>query len=526
MADRNVIVIGAGIAGLTAGCYLQMNGYPTTILEMGSTPGGLCTSWKRGGYTFDGCIRWLFGAVPYSPMNKYWLEVGALQDGRITRFTEYKKTEYAPGQFFSMYTDADWLSAEMLRVAPEDAKRIAEFIRTIKRAARGRIPGDKAFEICNPLDRLVILLGAAPLFRVFRRYGRMTVREYAEHFRSPVLRENLADMMGLYDDLPMALLFAMAGWMHAGGVGYPLGGSLGFARSIETHFRRLGGTVRYQSRVKRILTDKGRAIGVELESGEKKRADVVISAADGYDTLYRMLGGEYVDKESAAMFGTLNGGPHGRLFDPLIQVSIGANKLFRETAHTIRHLVDTPIRIDDTHTASALDTTIYHFDGSLAPPGKTTIVVLIRTDFEYWNRLAAEDAERYEEEKIRIGREVVRALDPGPVPPDSGEGPGGGIEPRTARIPGLAEAVEVIDVMTPVTMQRQTNNFRASFQGWFPTVDTFRRRIPKTLPGLSGFYRIGQWTVPGGGLPSVLLTGRHVAQILCRQDGRRFTIRT
>ncbi|NLN46473.1 MAG: hypothetical protein GX153_07895, partial [Clostridiaceae bacterium] len=266
--------------------------------------------------------------------------------------------------------------------------------------------------------------------------------------------------------------------------------------------------------------------------GEKRYADVVISAADGYDTLYRMLEGKHVDTESAQRFGSPPGSASGdrdapgRLFEPLLQVSIGVDRLLRETAHTVSYLIDRPIVIDDTHTATRLETTIYHFDSTLAPSGKTAVTVLLHTDFDYWNRLAAEDAERYEEEKVRIGREVVAALDSGTPPPDSGEGPGSGFVPHGPRIPGLGEAVEVIDVMTPVTLHRLTNNHRASIQGWFPHPRTFRRKISKTLPGLTGFYRIGHWTTPGGGLPPALLSARHVAQILCRQDHRHFTIRT
>ena len=60
--DKSIIIIGAGIAGLSAGCYGQMNGYKTRIFEMHKIPGGLCTSWKRKGYTFDGCIHWLTGS--------------------------------------------------------------------------------------------------------------------------------------------------------------------------------------------------------------------------------------------------------------------------------------------------------------------------------------------------------------------------------------------------------------------------------------------------------------------------------
>ena len=58
---KKVIIIGAGIAGLSAASYLQRNGYDTEIFEAHSLPGGLCTSWKRGDYTFDYCIHWLMG---------------------------------------------------------------------------------------------------------------------------------------------------------------------------------------------------------------------------------------------------------------------------------------------------------------------------------------------------------------------------------------------------------------------------------------------------------------------------------
>jgi len=54
---EKVIIIGAGVSGPFAGCYLQMNGFDTEIFEMHDLPGEVCTAWKRGGYTFDGCIH-------------------------------------------------------------------------------------------------------------------------------------------------------------------------------------------------------------------------------------------------------------------------------------------------------------------------------------------------------------------------------------------------------------------------------------------------------------------------------------
>jgi len=64
MSEKTLIIIGAGIAGLSAACYARMNGYNARILEMHDSARGLCTSWNRKGYIIDGCLQWLVGAGP------------------------------------------------------------------------------------------------------------------------------------------------------------------------------------------------------------------------------------------------------------------------------------------------------------------------------------------------------------------------------------------------------------------------------------------------------------------------------
>jgi phytoene dehydrogenase-like protein len=59
MNRNKAIIIGAGVAGLSAGCHLQSSGYETEIYEAHTLPGGLCTAWRRGAFLFDGCIHWL-----------------------------------------------------------------------------------------------------------------------------------------------------------------------------------------------------------------------------------------------------------------------------------------------------------------------------------------------------------------------------------------------------------------------------------------------------------------------------------
>jgi phytoene dehydrogenase-like protein len=67
--EESIIIVGAGMAGLSTGCYAQMNGYKTTIFEMHNIPGGLCTAWKRKGYKFDISMHMVTGSVS-GPFNK------------------------------------------------------------------------------------------------------------------------------------------------------------------------------------------------------------------------------------------------------------------------------------------------------------------------------------------------------------------------------------------------------------------------------------------------------------------------
>jgi len=64
MSDKTLVIIGAGLAGLSTGCFAQMNGYSSRILEHHSQPGGVAAAWKRHGYLIDGGIHFLMGTGP------------------------------------------------------------------------------------------------------------------------------------------------------------------------------------------------------------------------------------------------------------------------------------------------------------------------------------------------------------------------------------------------------------------------------------------------------------------------------
>jgi phytoene dehydrogenase-like protein len=101
MNEKSITIIGAGIAGLSTGCYAQMNDYRTQIFEMHHRPGGCCTTWERDGYKIDGAIHWLTGSKPGNPFYSLWEELGALQGRKIVDHEEYARLKARTARYLS-----------------------------------------------------------------------------------------------------------------------------------------------------------------------------------------------------------------------------------------------------------------------------------------------------------------------------------------------------------------------------------------------------------------------------------------
>ena len=118
------------------------------------------------------------------------------------------------------------------------------------------------------------------------------------------------------------MVLSTLGFMYKGQADYPVGGSLPLALFLEKRYKQLGGQVKYQARVEKILVENGRAVGVRLEDGSEERADVVISAGDGYTTIFKLLEGKYIDKKIQERY------EHWKPFRSMLYVSAGVRRTF------------------------------------------------------------------------------------------------------------------------------------------------------------------------------------------------------
>jgi phytoene dehydrogenase-like protein len=473
-----------------------MNGYDSCIYELHRLPGGLCTSWKRGEYIFDGCIDWLTGSERDGMFYPIWKELGVIQNNEFHYEEEYCRY-IEKGCEIVLYLDPGRLEKELNRVSPEDSPVSGELCALIRRFLGFRPNVAKALEVMGPTDYLKMMpdmITHGAQYRDFFKYGRISMANFAARFKN----ENLRDMFSsIWDSrIPVSLFATTMAWCAGRTAGYPLGGSLKMARDIEKRYLGLGGQIHYGQRVEKITVKDGKATGIKLCDGRQFSSDIVISAADGHATIYDMLDGKYLSDKMKDWY------EHSPAFPPYIQISLGVNRDMRGLPRLHYWKMNKPLSIAG-HETSYMILHNYSFDASLSPAGKTPLVVRFFTDYAAWKDLT-QDHEKYENEKKMLANTVIDRL---------GE-----------LYPGLRQQIEVVDVATPETYIRYTGNWQGATMSWLPTTANFAKSLDKTLPRLEGFYMAGQWLVPGGGIPNALKTGRDVMQIICKKDRKKFVV--
>ncbi len=503
MPDKTLLIIGAGLAGLSTGCFAQMNGYSSHILEHHSQPGGVAAAWKRHGYLIDGGIHFLMGHRPGTGLHELYRQLGILPGTRCVDMTTYGRfTDEVSGRGVDVTRDLHRLAVDLTAQSPNDARVVDELVEgacAMQGLDMSEFGLSKPPELTGWLDSLKDVWGMRRLTRYMTgRYAR-PITDYIQAVHDPWLREFIKTLF--LPEVPVYFVCMVLGMLADGQLGLLEGGYTDLVQAIERRYIALGGHVTYNATVEEILVEAlypahNHAVGVRLADGSEHRADVVVSAADGYGTVFKLLGGRYVNDKIKRRYATW------KTFRPLMMISFGAAREFPGAPFFTTLVLKQPIQVHD-ESVRMIFIRLFNYSARFAPPGKTVVQVEFATGWDYWNDLQGKNRAAYEAEKERIAADVLKRLE--------------------AHYPDLSQQVEVTDVATPYTFWRYTLNHNGAWEGWLPTPDAILTPVERTLPGLDSFYMAGQWVMPGGGVAPCLYSGRHVVQLLCRQDKQPFT---
>ena len=480
---KKVIVIGAGIAGLSAAIYAQRSGFEVTLCEQHNMAGGMCTGWNRKGYYFEGTAHWLTGTNPGTALHRLWTETGALNDEvKIFSRDTFNSVEWE-GQAVHLYCDLNKTVAQLRLLSPADEKALCRLLSDVKSFSYMQMPiydirGVKAQNPRRPSFRAFLKM--LPVLPKLLRWSRVTCKAYSEQFKHPAIQR-------LFHFLPdtrsVTSLIAILATLNMGDAGYPEGGSVAMVERMTKTFEALGGKLLLRTRVKKVGIENGTATGVTLENGFLT-ADAVIVTQETIAAVDQLFDTPLNDKWLKRL--CKNTKPVVCTF-----VCVGVRA---ELPRTLSWELAEPIHYAGI-TVSKIGFDNYAEYEGYAPKGCTPLTSVLTGDtYNFWKK--AKEESRYEEEKQNLANQISRVI--------------------CEKYPQAIGAIEFIDIATPLTYERYTGAYHGSWMSIVGVGDKMKV-YPGLLKSVKGVYFAGHRLMTPGGLPVAIHSGRKAAQMICRQ---------
>lgn len=494
-SEFDAIIIGSGLGGLACGVAFARKGYKALVVEHHDRPGGYATAFTRpGGFLFDVSLH---STSVGSRGNLYNI---------IPGFPEITEVEFVlhPSLYRTIYPSHDLrvpqrdvpayvkVLTEVFPAEPTGIKGIVEDMQGLLQDI-GRYSGS-----ASPPDKSRFAQDFPYLSKAYgKTWGQMLDARIAD----PKLKAILSNNWGYYGLPPSRLssfYYALPtiGYLSGGGF-YPRGSSQKISRALAKYIEDHGGRVVLKTRAEQIIIRNHAAVGVRTAKGEEFTARAVVSNASAYSTFRAMMNEADYLAEYLARLDRLSVSLSsfqvflGLKKDLIRKLGISDSEVFYHPGYDPEEEYQAAVNAD----VQKSGCTLMLYDNiypEYSPGNKNTINILALQGYDHWKRFEEDywkgNKRAYRVEKERMARILIR-------------------QAEETLLPGLAGAIEVMEIATPLTNVRYTGNHRGAIYGWDQTVDNSGpARLPHGTP-IRNLYLAGAWTSPGHGYGGVLQSG-------------------
>ena len=502
----DVIIVGAGIGGLTAAAMLAKEGLRVLILEKNPHPGGTAYVYKRKGFTFP------MGPLGFSTPSIVRDTLRAL-DGDDLKLSQIQYRIKAFDLEIPLSLTFSEMIEELTKLFPREGKSVKHFFKDMEEILSAMTSPDidsnrsileRASEK-SALEYLSILVNDWRLRRILGSQGT----------QEP------------YSSLPW--LAAMWNSMAKEGIWYPAGGmrslcerlvktAIGHQENHQVSNTKGSGEIRLGTEVKEIRGEKGKVLGVTLKNGLKIDSDAVISNADYKTTFIKLIDSKAVPEEwyRAVL--------DAKQTQSNLQACLGvdasrvdlscfneADRLIYRRSHR-NSLEELDWNRDEINSGDLagqeIEVSLWSkADRTLCPAGTEIIVIRAEAEHSHFTKYRPAWGKRlplYQDYKIRLGGDLVREVE--------------------NLIPGLEKAALVMDVATPLTFEEQGGRSGGAVAGWSwnyeDCSDTRPRELVRTP--MKGLYMAGYQafsTIFMGGVPTAMESGKRASQAVLQGAG-------
>ncbi len=496
-SDYPVVVIGAGIGGLTVAAHLARNGFPVTVIEQHDTAGGYATSFDRAGGEF------VFEVSPHYTVGvaQSLEECGIKEKVELIALPEFLRVVNPDYDLIFPQQNPKEIISILSGKFPQDAEGIRGLMGQLMSLLQ---------ELRKPIDPKTISSTHPVMWSMSNQTAAQFVDKYLQDPKLKAIFTAFGPGLGLPLSRLPALAYggATASYIVLGKVkikGPPKDLNDTFVDVIQKH----GGRIILNTEVEGILTKEGTVVGVKTAGGNTYTAKAVVSNASAPTTFEKMISTGVVPDNYMTKL---------RTYRP----SVSSIKVWLGLKQEIRGKIKGyQISISDSYDPEANYRASVAADVSKAPfavfvydnvypgyskPGKSSVSLLMLSGYEPWKQFEADyfagRKEAYRKQKNRITQILI----------DRAE---------AKVIPGLKSMIEVVDAATPLTNVRYTKNPEGAIVGYESSMSHFGRTRIKNRTPIKGLYLAGHWGDPGGGFVTVMRSGQNTFKMMMEDWGHK-----
>ncbi len=493
-----VIVIGAGLGGLTTASLLAKLGVDVLLIEQHYLPGGACTSFIRDDRIFDAGAALIFGFgktgynIHYQLMNYLEEPITVIPRDKFWRL------DFA-GTPLMFWKDLDKFLKELEKIFPDEKEEIHSLYDFLRDFYQKYIEGK---DLLTPPSEMSIgtklkLFFSGPT-RVLKLSKLLSMSAYdlmSPYIKSQNLLEFFDKLCASYaytsmKETPALMALTMFTDNHAGGTYYVAGCAQTYTNTLEKAIERNGGTVLYENLVEHIEIENGVACGVLLEDGTFIGAEKVVSDASVWNLYHKLIPQQYVTEEQKKWADSMV-----PTYPAMVLYAAVDKKVFPDDINAVEYYVR------DTSQIEMGDITLYIpsvDDFSLGPSNEHIVTMFSPAPNQDWPRPFEDGYQSpvYEKEKKRRADLILDEVE--------------------KRIPGFKSGIKQLHIATPSTIERYTLKNGGSVGGPKQMIGQDLTRRLHAQTDWPGVYACGDSTTMGMGMPAATASGFGAANVVLR----------